>query len=233
MLTAISMRNRRNTAVNLLKDTFQILNRNLIDGHRCQLRRLNLFNHHYQSMGGVAHGVGMKRHKVDWGWQRHRLCNQPYLLMIGVRHKIVGMRLVEWNVMLTPTINSKKNKAGGHFPRCGDEAAQSGLGVAAPQAMQSAIAAGHHDVPFSLKYVIRKKMWSGQRLVRGLLAKPTTKQVMVYINFFVSGLQYPFYHETHCMLYLYLGRVLWASAAQLMSQQANSLKELTTSTYVV
>ncbi len=33
--------------------------------------------------------------------------------------------------------------------------------------------------------------------------------------------------------YLYLGRVLWASAAQLMSQQAKSLKELTTSTYVV
>jgi hypothetical protein len=31
-----------------------------------------------------------------------------------------------------------------------------------------------------------------------------------------------------------LGRVLWASAAQLMSQQgAKSLKEVTTSTYVV
>ncbi len=34
-------------------------------------------------------------------------------------------------------------------------------------------------------------------------------------------------------LYLYLGRVLWASAAQLMSQQAKGLKEPTTSTYVV
>jgi hypothetical protein len=34
-------------------------------------------------------------------------------------------------------------------------------------------------------------------------------------------------------LYLYLGRVLWASAAQLMSQQAIDLKEPTTSTYVV
>jgi hypothetical protein len=34
-------------------------------------------------------------------------------------------------------------------------------------------------------------------------------------------------------LNMYLGRVLWASAAQLMSQQAKSLKELTTSTYVV
>jgi hypothetical protein len=35
------------------------------------------------------------------------------------------------------------------------------------------------------------------------------------------------------ILYLYLGRVLWASAAQLMSQQAKGLKELTTSSYVV
>jgi hypothetical protein len=34
-------------------------------------------------------------------------------------------------------------------------------------------------------------------------------------------------------LYLYLGRVLWASAAQLMSQQAKGQKEPTTSTYVV
>ncbi len=46
--TAMSMRNRRNIAVNLLKDTFQILNRDLIDGYRCQLRRLSLFDHHYQ-----------------------------------------------------------------------------------------------------------------------------------------------------------------------------------------
>jgi hypothetical protein len=35
------------------------------------------------------------------------------------------------------------------------------------------------------------------------------------------------------LLYLYLERVLWASAAQLMRQQAKSLKELTTSTYAV
>jgi hypothetical protein len=41
------MRNKRNTAANLLKDTFQILNGDLIDEYRCQLRRLNLFNHHY------------------------------------------------------------------------------------------------------------------------------------------------------------------------------------------
>jgi hypothetical protein len=33
-------------------------------------------------------------------------------------------------------------------------------------------------------------------------------------------------------LYMYFGRVLWASTAQLMSQQAKSLKELITSTYI-
>jgi hypothetical protein len=38
----------------------------------------------------------------------------------------------------------------------------------------------------------------------------------------------------YCVVpYLYLGRVLWASAAQLMSQQAKSLNELTIPTYVV
>ncbi len=45
---------------------------------------------------GIAHGAGMKRHEADGGGQHHRQCNQPYLLMIGVRHKIVGMGLVEW-----------------------------------------------------------------------------------------------------------------------------------------
>jgi hypothetical protein len=54
--------------------------------------------------------------------------------------------------MLAPTVDSNKTKAGGHRPQCGEEAAQSELGVAVPQAMKSAIAAGHHGVPFSLKY---------------------------------------------------------------------------------
>jgi hypothetical protein len=44
MSTATSMRNRRNIAVNLLKDTFQILNRDLIDGYKCQLRRLSVYS---------------------------------------------------------------------------------------------------------------------------------------------------------------------------------------------
>jgi hypothetical protein len=53
--------------------------------------------------------------------------------------------------MLAPTIDSDKTEAGGRCPWCGDEVAQSVLGVAAPQAMKSAIAAGHYGVPFSLK----------------------------------------------------------------------------------
>jgi hypothetical protein len=39
--------------------------------------------------------------------------------------------------------------------------------------------------------------------------------------------------EYHVVPYLYLGRVLWASAAQLMSQQDKSIKELTISPYIV
>ncbi len=53
--------------------------------------------------------------------------------------------------MLAPTIDSNKTEAGGHCPQCGDEAARIALGVAAPQATKSAIAAGHYGVPFSLK----------------------------------------------------------------------------------
>jgi hypothetical protein len=42
-------------------------------------------------------------------------------------------------------------------------------------------------------------MWSGQRSARGLLAKPTTKQVMVYICFFLyQGYDILFYREAHC-----------------------------------
>jgi hypothetical protein len=36
-----------------------------------------------------------------------------------------------------------------------------------------------------MKKVIQKKMWSGQRSARGLLAKPMTRQVMVHIRFFM------------------------------------------------
>ena len=46
--------------------------------------------------------------------------------------------------MLTPTFESNKTDAEGRRSQCGDDAAQSGLGVAAPQAMKTPIAAGHH-----------------------------------------------------------------------------------------
>jgi hypothetical protein len=97
------------------------------------------------NVGGVTHGVGMKRRQADWGWLRHRQCNQPHLLMIGIRHKIIGMGLVEWWVMLAPTIDSEKVDAEGRRPRCENEAALSSLSlrVAAPQAMKSPIATDH------------------------------------------------------------------------------------------
>ena len=48
--------------------------------------------------------------------------------------------------MLTPTFDFNKTDAEGRCSRCGDGAAQSGLGVAAPQVMKTPIAAGHHVV---------------------------------------------------------------------------------------
>jgi len=44
------------------------------------------------NIGSIAHGVGMKWHQTDWGWLRIMQCNQPYLLMIGIRHK----KSLEW-----------------------------------------------------------------------------------------------------------------------------------------
>jgi hypothetical protein len=61
---------------------------------------------------------------------------------------------------------------------------------------------------------------------RGNCLTKKIKEVQGKINVFI-------FRVLCSTLYLYLGRVLWASAAQLMSQQAKSLKELTTSTYVV
>ena len=52
--------------------------------------------------------------------------------------------------MLAPTDDSDKTDTEGLLPRCEDEVALSSLGVAAPQAMKSPIAADHHGVPFSL-----------------------------------------------------------------------------------
>jgi hypothetical protein len=53
--------------------------------------------------------------------------------------------------MLAPTVDSDKTDTEGHLPLCEqDEVALSSLGVTAPQAMKSPIAADHHGVPFSL-----------------------------------------------------------------------------------
>jgi hypothetical protein len=103
--------------------------------------------------------------------------------------------------MLAPTVNSDKTNTEGRLPRCEqDEAALSSLGVAAPQAMKSPIAADHHGVPFSLICdIYTEEEVSDQRSARGLLAKPTIRQVMVYIGFFLyQGYGILFYREAHC-----------------------------------
>jgi hypothetical protein len=65
--------------------------------------------------------------------------------------KLIEFASAEPPQLLASTVDSDKTDAEGRRPRCGDEAARSGLGVAAIQAMQSPIAAGHHGVQFSLK----------------------------------------------------------------------------------
>jgi hypothetical protein len=92
------------------------------------------------------------------GWRRRRMM---MAYEIGRRtmtgkdksgwKKSIEFALAEPPQLLASTVDSDKTDAEGRFPRCGDEAARSGLGVAVPQAMQSPIAAGHHGVPFSLK----------------------------------------------------------------------------------
>jgi hypothetical protein len=67
--------------------------------------------------------------------------------------KLIEFASAEPPQLLAPTVDSDKTEAIEHRPWCWDEAAPCGLGVAAPQVMQSAIAAGRHGVPFSLKKV--------------------------------------------------------------------------------
>jgi hypothetical protein len=53
--------------------------------------------------------------------------------------------------MLAPTVDFDKTITEGHLPLCEqDEVALSSLGMTAPQAMKSPIAADHHGVMFSL-----------------------------------------------------------------------------------
>ena len=72
--------------------------------------------------------------------------------------------------MLAPTVDSDKTDTEGHLPLCEqDEVALSSLGVTAPQAMKSPIAADHHGVPFSLisDTVCTEEELSGQSSTRG------------------------------------------------------------------
>jgi hypothetical protein len=105
--------------------------------------------------------------------------------LIVVCKKIDLICLAEPPQLLSPTVDFDQTDALGRRPWCWDEAAPCGLGGAGPQAMQSARAAGHHGVLFTLKKVIQKKMWSGQRSARGLLTKPTNRLVIIYIRFFM------------------------------------------------
>ncbi len=99
--------------------------------------------------------------------------------------------------MLAPTVDSDKTEARGRRPRCGDEAARSGLGVEAPQAMKSAIAAGHHGVPFSLKYdtisdTEEDVVWSkvGEEGAPRQTKDKTSNGLHTFFS--VPGLRYPF-----------------------------------------
>ncbi len=62
-------------------------------------------------------------------------------LIVMCKVRIISLAEAEPSQLLAPTIDSDKTERGGRHPWCWDEAAQSGLGVAAPQAIQSAISA--------------------------------------------------------------------------------------------
>ena len=84
--------------------------------------------------------------------------------------------------MLAPNVDSNKTDTEGRLPRCEDEAALSSLGVAAPQAMKSPIAADHHGVMFSsISDIVMKKSCQVKGWRGGLLAKPTTRRVTYII----------------------------------------------------
>ena len=86
--------------------------------------------------------------------------------------------------MLTPTFDFDKTDAEGRRSRCGDDAAQSGLGVAAPQAMKTPIAAGHHGVAILFEKLIRV----GRQSLRTDLVH-TTYVFLMYQGY----VQYPFF----------------------------------------
>jgi hypothetical protein len=68
-------------------------------------------------------------------------------------------------------------------------------------------------------------MLSGQRSASGLLAKPTTRHVMVYIRFFLyQGYDILFYREAHCTI----PESIWALA---LPNKNSKLIFSTTATY--
>ncbi len=144
-----------------------------------------------------------------WCWDEAAPCGLggpgPQATQSAIAQLIVVCKKIDWIYLAEPpqllasTVDFDKTDALGHRPWCWDEAAPCRLGGAGPQAMQSARAAGHHGVLFTLKKVIWKKMWSGQRSARGLLAKPTNRPVILYIRFFMyQGYDILFFREAHC-----------------------------------
>ena len=95
--------------------------------------------------------------------------------------------------MLVPTGDSDKTDIEGRHPRCEDKAALSSLGVAAPHAMKSPIAADHHGVPFSLicDTYGRRVVWS--KVGKGAPRQTYDKTSNGLHTFcFVPGLRNPF-----------------------------------------
>ena len=105
--------------------------------------------------------------------------------------------------MLTPTFNFDKTDAEGRRSRCGDDAAQSGLGVAAPQAMKTPIAAGHHGVAILFKKVDTEvdAVWSElSEAPRQSLRTDLVHTTYVFLMY--QGYDILFFGEAHCIVHL-------------------------------
>ena len=101
--------------------------------------------------------------------------------------------------MLTPTFDFDKTDAEGRRSRCGDDATQSGLGVAAPQAMKTPIAAGHHGVAILFEKVDTEvdAVWSElseapHQSLRTDLVHTT------YVFLMYQGYDILYFGEAHC-----------------------------------
>ncbi len=122
--------------------------------------------------------------------------------LIVVCKKIDLFCLAEPPQLFAPTVDSNQTNVLGRCPWYWDEAAPYGLGGAGPQAMQSARAAGHHGMLFTLKKVICTEedvVWS--KVGEGAPCQ-TYEQTSnrLHTIFYVPGLRYPFFCETHCRI---------------------------------